>query len=337
MNHSDNVDETEDTMGSSLALVQRGPVPPSLVPEQAFSLGFAGMATEPFPDSVTSVLLAPVDSDAIEIKPDGIVYLPGVHVRNRLNAAFKPGAWALAPRGPGKLEGNTVMYHGALFALGRFVSEAIGECEYRANNANMSYAAALEGARTDCLSRCCKDIGIGAELWDPGWREKWIAAHADKEWVESDKPGAKGKWHWFRKDRPVPWQVVKARKAKGVRTPEPAPANSQSQARPQHVTRKASDVLKPNAAPKPPAKAPPGPAKIAAAEVQKIRSVLKDDLQWAIPHITNWLKKHFEVQAVADLTEAQAQTIREIAMAQMLSDEQGEAAMVKAREQGRCK
>ena len=73
---------------------------------------------------------------------------------------------------------NIVVYHGALVCLGRFVAEAVGECFYRANNPNMSYASCVEGAKTDAISRCCKDLGIATDMWDANWREEWKEKYA---------------------------------------------------------------------------------------------------------------------------------------------------------------
>lgn len=43
--------------------------------------------------------MAEIVADDIEIKPDGIVYLPEIKYRRILNKAFGPGGWGLAPRG----------------------------------------------------------------------------------------------------------------------------------------------------------------------------------------------------------------------------------------------
>ena len=196
---------TELVVPETGELVPINEQPADIKPEK-YVTGFDGMAVQPFPEAAAKALVAPLDPGAIEVKPDGIVYLPGVFYRQRLTEAFGPGGWALAPRGPARIDGELVMYHGALYCLGRFVSEAIGECRYRAGNENMSYASALEGARTDCLTRCCKDLLVAKEMWDPTWRETWLAEHAVKAWNKQARSG-KGSWHYWRKDRETPWQV----------------------------------------------------------------------------------------------------------------------------------
>jgi hypothetical protein len=60
---------------------------------------FHGISSESFSPQITSVLMAPVTSEDIEIKPDGLIYLPEIMYRRILNKAFGPGGWALMPRG----------------------------------------------------------------------------------------------------------------------------------------------------------------------------------------------------------------------------------------------
>lgn len=161
-----------------------------------FARGFDGMATEAFPIEARQVLAEQVNPRDVEIKPDGIVFLPGVAYRRILTRAFGAGGWAIAPRSPARYmkDNNIVVYHGALFCLGRFVAEAVGECFYRDNNPNMSYASCVEGAKTDALSRCCKDLGIATEMWDANWRDKWKAEYATS-YKQKDRNGEeKTKW-----------------------------------------------------------------------------------------------------------------------------------------------
>lgn len=179
---------------------------------------FAGAAAEPFSKEAAAILRAPIEDDLVEIKPDGIVYLPWVHVANRLNDAFGVGGWTVVPRGPVRTEGNTIVYHGALFVLGRFVREAFGECNWQPTNTMMSRAAAAEGAYSDCVVRCAKNFGVGAELWDPGWRARWMAKYALKAYVPADGR-FKAKWMFWRKDRERPWQTENLRAVPAVGAP----------------------------------------------------------------------------------------------------------------------
>lgn len=63
--------------------------------------------------------MQPIDVDDIEIKPDGILYLPEIKYRRILNKAFGPGGWGLAPRGETIVTQKCVTREYALLASGR--------------------------------------------------------------------------------------------------------------------------------------------------------------------------------------------------------------------------
>lgn len=80
---------------------------------------FHGLSVEPFAKDAADVLLAPLDPEDIEIKPDGIIYLPEIKYRRILNKAFGPGGWGLAPRGETIVTEKAVTREYALLAHGR--------------------------------------------------------------------------------------------------------------------------------------------------------------------------------------------------------------------------
>lgn len=82
---------------------------------------FHGLGTSTFGPEVAARLQAPLDADDIEVKPDGIIYLPEIKYRRVLNAAFGPGGWGLAPRGDLVVTDRMVYREYALVAHGRFV------------------------------------------------------------------------------------------------------------------------------------------------------------------------------------------------------------------------
>lgn len=82
---------------------------------------FHGLSTEAFSPEAAKALLAPIDPDDIEVKPDGILYLPEIKYRRILNQAFGPGGWGLAPRGETIVTAKAVTREYALVALGRYV------------------------------------------------------------------------------------------------------------------------------------------------------------------------------------------------------------------------
>ena len=90
-----------------------------------WSNSFHGLSTAAFSKEAAKTLLAPLATDDIEIKPDGIIYLPEIKYRRILNTAFGPGAWGLAPRGETIVTAKAVTREYALVALGRYVGSAL--------------------------------------------------------------------------------------------------------------------------------------------------------------------------------------------------------------------
>lgn len=84
-----------------------------------WSRSFHGLSQEAFPKEAADILLAPVNPEVIEIKPDGIIFMPEIHYRRILNRAFGPGAWGLAPRGETIVTDKAVTREYALVAHGR--------------------------------------------------------------------------------------------------------------------------------------------------------------------------------------------------------------------------
>jgi hypothetical protein len=180
------------TGGELTALVQHSG-------ERDFS-GYAGVATVALlPDKATA-LVAAFPDEAYDILPTGEVYVSQVHYRRRLNEVFGPGSWALVPRSPFNMNGNTITREYALVGPGgRFISEAIGEAEYQPTNDRMTYASACEAAKSNALTRCCKDLGIASECWDKRFAEKFKG----EKCASFFRRNAKGKPQWRRLDAPA--------------------------------------------------------------------------------------------------------------------------------------
>ncbi|KAJ5176177.1 uncharacterized protein N7482_002054 [Penicillium canariense] len=165
---------------------------------------FHGLSAEPFPKEAADILLAETDPEEVEIKPDGIVYLPEIKYRRILNRAFGPGGWGLVPRSESIVTPRTVTREYALVCNGRLVSVARGEQDYFSPD---GIPTATEGCRSNALVRCCKDLGIASELWDPRWIRKYRAKYTREVFVEHIVNKKKTKI-WTRKDDPVgyPWK-----------------------------------------------------------------------------------------------------------------------------------
>ena len=80
---------------------------------------FHGLSAAPFPKEAADILLAETNPEEVEIKPDGIVYLPEIKYRRILNRAFGPGGWGLVPRSESIVTPKTVTREYALVCNGR--------------------------------------------------------------------------------------------------------------------------------------------------------------------------------------------------------------------------
>ncbi|PNS13799.1 Mitochondrial genome maintenance protein mgm101 [Sphaceloma murrayae] len=167
---------------------------------------YHGLSSAPFSTEQNAILQQEIDIEDIEIKPDGIVYLPEIKYRRILNKAFGPGGWGLAPRGETIVTGKLVTREYALVANGRLVSIARGEQQYFDPD---GIPTATEGCKSNALMRCCKDLGIASELWDPRFIRKFLAEKA-KETIVEHATTKKRRKHWMRHDDVVkfPWKEI---------------------------------------------------------------------------------------------------------------------------------
>lgn len=182
---------SENTIGQSSdnsSLKTRFPLKDSASVEQPSGNGinwsdsFHGLGQQAFSKDATDLLLAPLALDDIEIKPDGLLYLPEIKYRRILNRAFGPGAWGLAPRTETLVTPKQVSREYALICNGRLVSVARGEQDYFGGEEKLT--TALEGCKSNALMRCCKDLGIASELWDPVFIRKFKKTHCDELFAE---------------------------------------------------------------------------------------------------------------------------------------------------------
>lgn len=172
-NDSGALERVDPETGEVRREAEKIPSVPALRPDAPFPELWKGLGEAPFSPDQAKVILAPVDPRLVLQREDGLLYVPAVEFRRRLHAAFGPGAWGLQPRGSGVMRG-VVWWKGALIVLGRVVDEAVGEQKWQPGNARMTYPQAVEAAKTDCLTRCCKTgLGMFSELWDKPWTESW--------------------------------------------------------------------------------------------------------------------------------------------------------------------
>ncbi|CEL59267.1 Mitochondrial genome maintenance protein mgm101 OS=Schizosaccharomyces pombe (strain 972 / ATCC 24843) GN=mgm101 PE=3 SV=2 [Rhizoctonia solani AG-1 IB] len=157
---------------------------------------YQGLSSQPFPKEAAEILMAPIDPLDVEVKPDGLLYLPEIKYRRILNRAFGPGGWGLAPRSGINVSPKVVSREYALVCLGRLVSIARGEQEYFDQE---GIATATEAAKSNALMRCCKDLGVASELWDPRFIREFKAKYCAEVFVEH-VISKKVQKRWRRKD-----------------------------------------------------------------------------------------------------------------------------------------
>jgi hypothetical protein len=171
---------------------------------------------------IAEILSAPADPDDLDVKPDGSVYLSHCHVRARLDKAFgpPPNGWKFLRKGDWSMRTTTDKYgKETTTVVGEFGlwirepnghwdlrAEACGEGDYQSSNANAGYTDATEAAKSQALTRACKDLGIGRECWDRHFTDRWRAAHCiqvrTKRWdgqLDTNKDGSP-KLSWKRRD-----------------------------------------------------------------------------------------------------------------------------------------
>ena len=149
----------------------------------------------PFPDDVIRTLAEPINDSLVDIRPDGLIYVSHPHYRDRLDAAFGVGGWALVPLAAPKVSGNRVIYYGFLKARGQYIGDAFGGAEYLPQNRNGNFDNSAEAAKSDCLVRCCKALPIFRECWDKEYADFWKATYAEQ--VGSN--GGRGPRVWRKK------------------------------------------------------------------------------------------------------------------------------------------
>ncbi|THU89864.1 mitochondrial genome maintenance MGM101 [Dendrothele bispora CBS 962.96] len=162
-----------------------------------WSKSYSGLSQEAFPKEISDILMAPIDPMDIEMKPDGLIYLPEIKYRRILNRAFGPGGWGLAPRSETNVGPKIVSREYALVCLGRLVAIARGEQEYFDPS---GIPTATESVKSNALMRCCKDLGIASELWDPRFIREFKAKYCIEVFAEH-VPTKKKKKLWRRKDQ----------------------------------------------------------------------------------------------------------------------------------------
>ena len=166
------------------------------------------------------ILYAPIDEEAVEIRPDGLVYLPWMEYVTRLRQAFGLN-WAIIPKDDPKLGAtrSSILWGFYLVIHGKLAGYAIGEQAYSASNATMNWSDAVEGAKSNALMRLCKGIGISLDLWKPSFIRHWKAKYA-----EEFNDGGRKKWRKKDANRQEPEKAGRVVQAPPSSSPTEAPS-----------------------------------------------------------------------------------------------------------------
>ncbi|KND86915.1 Mitochondrial genome maintenance protein [Tolypocladium ophioglossoides CBS 100239] len=170
---------------------------------------FHGISARPVSEEQFKVLMQPISEKDIEVKPDGVIYLPEIKYRRRLNEAFGPMGWGMIPKGEPVVGSTIVTREYALIVDGRFVSQAQGENSFFTPD---QLPSAVEGCKSNALMRCCKDLGIGSELWDPHFVRWFKKTQMEEVWVEHATKKKK-RTFWYRKgevDVAYPYKLARS-------------------------------------------------------------------------------------------------------------------------------
>ena len=85
--------------------------------------------------------------------------------------------------------------------LPRLVSIARGEQDYFSPD---GIPTATEGCKSNAMMRCCKDLGVASELWDPRFIRKFKSEYTREVFVEHVVSKKKTKI-WIRKGDAIPY------------------------------------------------------------------------------------------------------------------------------------
>lgn len=172
----------------SVALVVRDPT--GMVPQQtALSvsrqigqgialLGELGLVELKFTPAEEEAMNEPINEARVRMKPGKkgppIPFLPHIEYTRWYNRAFGRGGWNMVPIDHPKLTNKTVSRDYVLFVHGKPVAFATGEQDYFETNERQTYGDALEATMSSALRRCAKHLGMGLELWDKDWIDRFI-------------------------------------------------------------------------------------------------------------------------------------------------------------------
>lgn len=147
--------------------------------QPAFSLAAEGLSRLRLSPAQKKTLRARFPPEKVALLPGGEIYIPNTFVRERLNEVAGPGAWGLDPRSTRLYDDERGLFlqSYALLIDGFAVGIATGEQAWRPTNPRMTRGDAVEGAKSNALTRICKDLGIGHECHDRRYAYRFRLDH----------------------------------------------------------------------------------------------------------------------------------------------------------------
>ncbi len=172
-----------------------------------------------------AILIRPFEDKDVFIKPDGLIYLSWFKFSGRLTEAFGGTGWTMVPEGMPKILDNLVFWGFHLLIKGIYCGFAIGEQNYFSNG-RMTYGEACEGAKSNALVRLGKSIGIGLQLWDEQFIDRWVDLYAEYKWENDPRKPGKQKKVWNLKDGAFGQTMPKQELSKNQETAPQGPSKN---------------------------------------------------------------------------------------------------------------
>lgn len=149
---------------------------------EALAPAYAKASTLNMTDKEIEALMAPFPDSVVEVRPhDGLIYIPHIHISDRMNRVFKPGQWCMICRRHW-LEGNTMYGEYIMLIRGCYVGESVGGHPYQPNNPKVNYSDTLESTAAEALRRIAgKRLSCGWQVWDPSYATSWCEKYRGQQ------------------------------------------------------------------------------------------------------------------------------------------------------------
>lgn len=160
---------------------------------ELLSPAYARASTLELTDAESKGLAAPFPDEAFRLGAGGnpdLLYIEHAYLRERLNNVLGIGAAVPVRRREWSekfsyeffdkykkqkvtKEAVRVYVDSVLLVRGCVVGEAVGDATYYLSNDASNFSDALESAKSNAFRRCCKEFGVGLQVWKKGFVEGW--------------------------------------------------------------------------------------------------------------------------------------------------------------------